>query len=289
MKITVFTPTYNRAALLPRLFDSLSAQTCLDFEWLVVDDGSVDETAQVIDSFREKAKFPIRYFQKENGGKHTAYNLALEKAAGSWFVCLDSDDKLAANAVERMCAEMDRCPDLDGLVAYKADLDGKLICSVLPADVPSLHIYELGLRYQCGGDYVFAYDTAIARKYPFPVFEGERFSPEGIMLDMLGQACRLSVVPEVLMLCEYQATGYSAQAHKLIRENPCAYAQCFMQKIDLSLRFQDRVKSAGRYHCYRFFAGKRACRYSGKHKVLSVLCVPLGGIYYLYYKLFCGF
>lgn len=289
MKITIFTPTYNRAHLLPRLYESLKKQSCFDFEWLIVDDGSGDDTETVVKVFCQNNDFPVRYYRKENGGKHTAYNLALEKAAGQWFVCLDSDDMLAMNAVEQMCLEMERFPDRDGIVAYKSDLQGKLICDEIPAEVSVLKIYELGLRYQCGGDYVFAYDTAIARRYPFPIFEGERFSPEGIMLDMLGTACRLSVVPKVLMHCEYQTGGYSDQAQKLIRENPCAYAQCFMQKIDLALQYKDRIMFAGRYHCYRIFAGKKSSKYQGKHKILCLCCTPIGWLFYMYYKLFCGF
>lgn len=289
MKITVFTPTYNRAGLLPRLYESLVAQTNYDFEWLIVDDGSVDDTRQVVEQFCQTSAFPIRYYYKENGGKHTAYNMAVEKAEGLWFVCLDSDDMLPPNAVERMCREIGRCEEINGLVAYKSDLTGKLICSELPQDVPAMKIYELGLRYQCGGDYVFAYETAMARRFPFPVFEGERFSPEGIMLDMLGMECNVAVVREVLMRCEYQEGGYSDQAYKLIRENPCAYAQCFMQKIDLSLKLKDRVMYAGRYHCYRLFAGKRSCKYNGCHKVTTMLCMPIGWLFWLYYKLLRGF
>lgn len=289
MKITIFTPTYNRAGTLPRVFHSLMAQTCLDFEWLIVDDGSTDRTEELIAVFQEKARFPIRYYWKENGGKHTAYNKALECANGEWMVCLDSDDMLAEDAVELLCSEMDRHPELNGVVAYKTDLSGRYIGDIIPENVTALRIPELGLRYHCSGEYVFAYEVGIARRFAFPVFEGERFSPEGVMLDMLGQECVVSVLPKVLMLCEYQNDGYTAQVNKLIRENPCAYTQCFMQRIDLSITLKDRIKSAGRYQCYRRFAKEKAPRYNGRHKALTACCIPVGCFFYLYYKLVRGF
>lgn len=287
MKITVFTPTYNRVDKLPRLFDSLMRQTCPDFEWLVVDDGSSDGTAELMNRLQATATFPVHYIRKENGGKHTAYNMALEYAAGEWLVCLDSDDMLTEGAVEILCAEMDK--EADGTVAYKADLDGRLLGSPLPMQVKTLHISDLGARYGCAGDYVFAYKTAIARQFPFPEFPGERFSPEGTMLDPLGQACTVSVTEQVLMRCEYQPDGYSAQAYKLIRENPCAYAQCYKQRIDLPTSFKSRAMNAARYHCYRRFGGKKVDKYNGPHRLLTAVCVPLGWMLYLYYKLLRGF
>ena len=102
MTLTLFTPTYPRSPMLPRLYESLRDQTCHDFEWLIIDDGSADDTADVVQSFTGEGTFPVRYQHKENGGKHTAYNLALELAAGRLFFCVDSDDYLAPDAVERV-------------------------------------------------------------------------------------------------------------------------------------------------------------------------------------------
>lgn len=289
MKITVFTPTYNRADKLARLFDSLMAQTCYNFEWLVVDDGSVDDTQELVLRLQKKAPFPVRYYKKENGGKHTAYNLALKHARGEWLVCLDSDDMLTECAVQALCACMDQCKDTEGVAAYKQDLQGRLLATPFPEGVAQLHISDLGAKYGCTGDYVFAYSTSVARRHPFPVYDGERFSPEGVMLDKLGQDCTVSVMPQVLMRCEYQPDGYSAQVWRLIKENPCAYTQCFMQKIDLPVSFKDRIMNAARYHCYRRFSRGKTGRYAGNHKVLVFCCIPVGWGLFLYYKLFRGF
>lgn len=285
MKITVFTPTYNRASMLPRVFHSLMAQTSYDFEWLIVDDGSTDGTGELIDEFQQEAIFPIHYYRKENGGKHTAYNKALECVQGKWIVCLDSDDMLTEDAVEQLCSAMDNHPGINGVVAYKTDLSGRYIGDIIPEDVNILHIPELGMRYHCSGDYVFAYEASIAKRFPFPIFEGEKFSPESVMLDLLGQACTILVLPKVLMLCEYQNDGYTAQIIKLIHQNPCAYTQCFMQRIDLSLTVKDRIMNAVRYQCYRLFSKGKGPRYSGRHKVLTAWCLPFGWVFYLYRKM----
>ena len=125
--LTVFTPAYNRAVTLPRLYESLLRQTCFDFEWLIIDDGSSDDTSRLIHSFTGEGKFPVRYVYKENGGKHTAHNLALEEAEGEWFLCVDSDDTLAPDAVEMVTQTPARIIGKDhvtGIVApgRKADL-----------------------------------------------------------------------------------------------------------------------------------------------------------------------
>ena len=288
MKITVFTPTYNRASKLDELFASLLAQSSMEFEWLVIDDGSTDNTQELFDSFKKCACFPVRYFYKENGGKHTAYNMALELAKGQWFMCLDSDDILTPDAIKLLTQKMTE-GKVNGIVAYKKDRKDNYIGDFFPDKLENLYIYELGIRYHCGGDYVFAYETKLARKYPFPVFPGERFSPESLMLDMLGQECKLAVLPETLMICEYQPDGYSSDGRRLIRENPQAYTLCFLQRIDLMQGIVDRIKTATRYQCYRLLTHGKGQRYQGKHRVLVDCCLPLGMLFRAYYRLFCGF
>src|SRR3954466_3782814 len=98
---TVFTPSYNRAHLLPRVYESLEKQTFRDFEWLVVDDGSKDNTAQVIKELAAKASFPVRYVAKPNGGKPTAVNRGAQEAQGRLITILDSDDWFKPEALER--------------------------------------------------------------------------------------------------------------------------------------------------------------------------------------------
>src|SRR2546423_7154708 len=109
MRFTVLTATYNRAHLLPRVYESLCAQTFRDFEWVIVDDGSTDGTRELVSSWHED--FPIRYFWKPNGGKHTAVNLGVQEAAGQFIVILDSDDRLIPDTLERLDYHWKQIPD----------------------------------------------------------------------------------------------------------------------------------------------------------------------------------
>lgn len=289
MKITVFTPTFNRVDLLRRLYNSLCAQTCKEFEWLVIDDGSTDDTGVFLADIRKQSDFQIQYFWTENGGKHHAYNEALKYASGEWFICLDSDDQLVATAVQTIVDELNDHNAYDGLVAYKEDKQGTCICDALPKGVEAIHIPELETVYNCKGDYVFVYSTELARKFPFPCFKGEKFVPEAVMLDVLGQQCLLKVLPQALMICEYQADGYTQSINTIIARNPKGYSVYFMQRIDVYPSLKQKMIAAGKYWSFRWMGGKPPVRYTGKHRLLTGLCLLLGLIFRVYYKFVRGF
>ena len=175
--ITVFTPTYNRKDTLQRLYRSLCAQTVFDFEWLIVDDGSTDGTEAAAGSF-SSARFPVRYIKKENGGKHTAYNLALQQATGTYFLCVDSDDLLVPDAMEALReAASPEC----GICAYKSAADGKSLSTEFPPEIKETTFFGLYSELHCRGEYTFLYPLQIARKAPFPVFPGEALVTESVV------------------------------------------------------------------------------------------------------------
>lgn len=285
MKLTVFTPTYNRAHLLDKLFSSLQKQTCYDFEWLIIDDGSTDETSSVVSAFQETARFPVRFYRKENGGKHTAYNAALSEANGDWLVCVDSDDQLACNAVSCIIREMEKTPDIKGTMAYKVDQKGELLGNRFPINVDSMYLYELGIKYRCTGDYLFALDTKVAKAHPFPEFLGEKFLPESVMWDGLDKSCRFSVVREGLMICEYQQDGYTQRYSSLMKQNPSGFCLYFLQRIDLQLSMKQRLIHAGKYWCFRWISKNRNLKYRGKHRAPVFLAAIPGVVFRIYYKL----
>ena len=150
--ITVFTPTYNRKDTLQRLYRSLCAQTVFDFEWLIVDDGSTDGTEAAAGSF-SSALFPVRYIKKENGGKHTAYNLALQQATGTYFLCVDSDDLLVPDAMEALReAASPEC----GVCAYKSAADGKSLSTEFPPEIKETTFFGLYSELHCRGEYTLS-------------------------------------------------------------------------------------------------------------------------------------
>lgn len=284
MMLSVFTPSYNRADSLPRLYHSLLVQTRLDFEWLIIDDGSTDQTADIVATFTGEGRFPVRYLQKENGGKHTAHNLALQEARGEWFLCVDSDDLLAPTAVADLLDAIQ--PDINGIISYKADFSGKYLCSKFPSDLKTEKFYHLSMVHGCNGEYTLVFPTSFARKFPFPVFEGERFVGESVIYDQMDTMGYMLLLPKVITLCEYQNDGLSNHYYSLMKENPCGFCLYFLQRIDLQQRFFQRLICAGKYHCFRLICGNSNLRYAGKHRFSVALAAPLGPIFRIYYKLF---
>ena len=286
--LTVFTPTYNRADVLPRLYRSLCDQTCFDFEWLIIDDGSTDHTRDVVNTFLSEAIFPIRYFRKDNGGKHTAYNLALEQAAGEWFLCVDSDDLLISEAVASLVEELSQMNEENGIIAYKEDLSGHLLSDLFPEGLKREQMHRLALVHGCHGEFSLAFSTAFARRFPFPVFEGERFVTESVVYDRMDRMGQLALLPKVITVCEYQPDGYSSNFTKLMKQNPSGFCLYFLQRIDLQTKLLPRIVHAGKYWCFRWICKRPELVYDGKHKLPVALAVIPGLLFRIYYKVFRG-
>ena len=160
--ITVFTPTYNRAKLLPRLYESLCKQTFRDFEWIIVDDGSVDDTHDVVESFMNgnddengSNNFPIRYYYQENGGKHRAINHGVREAKGELFLILDSDDSLPSDSLELITEVYSQIKDNEsfgGVCGYMAHHDGTIIGKGNEENILDTNTIDLRYRYNVKGD-----------------------------------------------------------------------------------------------------------------------------------------
>lgn len=287
IKLTIFTPVYNRAHIINRLYESLKRQHSFDFEWLIIDDGSSDNVSETVGNFKADY-FPIRFLRKENGGKHTAYNTALEVAHGEYFMCVDSDDILSDNAVIDIIDFTVGLPAKCGIVAYKTDFFGKMLCTEFPKNTGETTISELSEKFGCVGEYTYIYPTDIVKQFPFPVFEGEHFVTESVVYDRLDKICTIMPLPDVVTICEYQPDGYSASMNKIMKNNPIGYSLYFMQRIDFVNVFLKRVEYAGKYHAFRIFSPIKL-QYDGSHKFFVVLCCPVGWMFVLYYKLFRGF
>lgn len=284
--LTIFTPTYNRADKLPRLYDSLCRQSSYNFEWLIIDDGSTDNTAEIAVAFTEEKRFSVRYIRKENGGKHTAYNLALEQAQGEWFLCVDSDDYLAEDAAGKLLDKLQDVQNASGLIAYKENINGKRLSGYFPQGLEQEKMHRLSLVHGCGGEFTLVFSTAFARKFPFPVFPGERFVTECVIYDQMDFWGEMVLFPEVITICEYQADGYSQNANAVMKKNPNGYCLYFLQRIDLQVKLLPRIIHAGKYWCFRWICGNKSLKYKGKHKFLVALSIIPGAVFRIYYKLF---
>lgn len=285
--ITIFTPTYNRADKLKRVYDSLIAQTSHNFEWLIVDDGSCDNTESVVKAFKPEL-FPIRYYKKENGGKHTAYNMALRLAEGTYFLCLDSDDWLTKNAVELLYNKIASVPG-GVFAAYKKNEQGCLLSTEFPPNIERANLLELNYKYNCRGEFTYIFNLEFARKYPFPTFQDERFITESVIYDRMSVDSEVVLIPETVTLCEYQMDGLTNNLNRLMKGNPGGFCLYYMQRIDLEYNLMEKIITAGKYNCFRRLAKGNKSKYLGRHKIIVLATKLEGLVFYLYYKIARGF
>lgn len=277
--LTVFTPAYNRAHTLPRTYESLCRQDCKDFVWLVVDDGSSDNTAALVRSWQEQENgFEIRYLYKENGGMHTAHNAAYEVIDTELNVCIDSDDCLADGAVKKILDKWCSVKDLGyaGIIGLDADLDGKLIGKGFPDGLTET---TLTGYYAAGGsgDKKLVYRTDVIKQYPpYPVFDGEKYVALAYKYRLIDQDYKLAILDEVLCNVEYQADGSTGTMWKQYLKNPKGFA--FWRKVCMQYpESKKRLLVDCIHYCSSsILAGNRHFVQESPRRLLTVLCTPAG-------------
>jgi glycosyltransferase involved in cell wall biosynthesis len=212
MLLTVFTPTYNRAYSLRKLYDSLCGQTFSDFEWLVVDDGSTDDTENLVHSFIDEEKILIRYIKQENGGKHRAINRGVQEARGELFFIVDSDDYLTVDALQLLSDNFD-CVDETyvGISGRRQNGNGEYIGGILDYETLDCTYLELCFKYHIECDMAEAWRTDILRQYPFPSFDGEFFCPEALVWNRFALKYKIRYFNKGIYICEYLKDGLTAK------------------------------------------------------------------------------
>lgn len=246
--ITIMTPTYNRAYVLPRLYDSLCQQTRRDFEWLVIDDGSTDGTAELIFDYRVKSDFSINYFYKENGGKHRAINEGVVHATGDWIIIVDSDDLLTGDAVAKLYDVMNHIgSEFVGMCFRKATLSGHIIGISDTAWSKSMVMRPIMAGHILKGDLAYVFRTNVMREFPFPQFPGEKFVPELYIWNKIADIGKIVFyVDQVIYLCEYLPDGYTSNFKKNLRSNPCGFGLFYRDQVIRDTRLFGKVKACVR-------------------------------------------
>lgn len=254
MTISIITPTYNRSTLLLKCFDSLSKQTNFDFEWIIIDDGSTDNTSYVVNEFIEKKlNFPIRYYRKENGGKHTALNFAMDKINGEICCILDSDDFLTSNAVERMHTAWasyfsdDKIGVLSFLRGY--NLNEPVVGETNNQIIVSNHI-EYRINGGIGGDFFEVIRSSVFKKFPFPIFEDEKFFSEGWLWTKIGLKYQTVYINEIIYITEYQVDGLTQAGRKLRLQSPKAGMINSYTQMNNRINLIYRIKQSILYNIY---------------------------------------
>lgn len=281
IRLTVFTPAYNRAHTLPRTYESLCNQKCKDFCWLVIDDGSTDDTAQLVKGWIEKDNgFEIRYIYKENGGMHTAHNTAYENITTELNVCIDSDDCMAEDGVAKILKKWDEVKDYGyaGIIGLDADMNGKIIGKSFPKDMKETTLMGY---YAAGGagDKKLVYRTDVIKNYPpYPVFEGEKYVALAYKYRLIDQDYKLAVLPQILCNVEYQEDGSSGTMWKQYLKNPKGFA--FWRKI--CMRYPESKKRKI-VDCIHYCSSSQIAKDKGyirksPDRLLTLLCSPLGAV-----------
>lgn len=255
MLITIFTPTYNRAILLPRLYESLKKQTFDDFEWIIVDDGSTDDTEKVCNEFiNKKNSFPIRYIKQENGGKHRAVNRGVKEAKGELFFIADSDDILLPNTIEIICNQYQQIKDngiFGGICGLDCYTNGKIVGNGLGKEFIDSNSIEIRYKYKVVGDLKEVFYTHIMRKYPFPEIAGERFVPEALVWNRIARQYKLRFFNQPIYQVEYQEEGLTAQIVKIRMESPITSTIYYSEMLEQNIPLKEKIKAAINY--WRFW------------------------------------
>lgn len=284
--LCVLTPTFNRRHLLPELFASLCAQDDPNFTWMIMDDGSTDGTQTLIPDFQTKAKFEIRYYKKENGGKHTALNAAYPHIDSILTIIVDSDDQLAPNAVSTIKSVYETYRDEKDLCGFsflrKNWNGGYLSTSDIPKDGMKESFVDCRINRGIGGDMAEVWYTHCLREYPFPEFTGEKFLGEDIVWIQMAQKYQLRFFNQVIYFSDYLEDGLTSNRRKnnIASPNGCvARAEVF---LNANVNLKAKIKAGLQFYIYGRFAnlsvGKLYQRAS--HKLLFLfLCVPAHLIY----------
>lgn len=216
--ITLFTPTYNRAHLLSRLYNSILMQDVIDVEWLIVDDGSIDDTEALIENFQKESIINIRYYKKSNGGKHTAINFGLQYAKGELFFIIDSDDVLAENALKIIKTHYQSIKNNDkicGIVGLSQYIDKQeIVGDFFLKNEWEVSFADIYLKYHLKGDKSVAFKTAVLQQYPFPEKQGVRFVFEAVVWHEMSKKYNVLALNMIVQFVEYQKSGVSDSSFK---------------------------------------------------------------------------
>ena len=253
--LTIFTPSYNRAHTLPRTYASLIDQTCKDFTWLIVDDGSIDNTNELVKGWVAEGKIPIQYIYQENQGMHGAHNTAYKNIYTELNVCIDSDDYMPNDAVEKIVSfwKKEGSSKYAGIIGLDIAEGGGVIGSGFPLGLKetTLHSY-----YATGGkgDKKLVYRTDVINSYPeYPRFPGERYFSLGYKYRLIDEDYKLLVLNEPLVIVDYQAGGSSHNMWKQYWNNPKGFMFLRKEHMRLNKSLLSKYRSCIHYvsHCIR--------------------------------------
>ena len=241
-RLTIHTATYNRAYILGQAYESLKAQTSKDFEWIITDDGSTDNTEELVKEWqKEDNGFPVLYNKLQHVGIPRALNSGVSKASTEWFMMLDSDDYLLPETVEKVLSwlpEIEKLPDFCGIGFARCHPDGTFMKDQVPLIDPEIGYVDAShierKLYRLDMDMCEVHRTELYRQFPFQVWDTEKYAPEQLNFYAMALAgYKLRWRADKLYICDYLPDGQTKD-DKLVKRNPMGFAMMYNQNILLS-------------------------------------------------------
>ncbi len=289
MFLTILTPAYNRAHTLKRLHESLEKQIFKEFEWLIIDDGSTDDTEECVNKIKKNSSVLIKYIYKKNEGKHTAINVGIDKIETPLTFIVDSDDYLTEDAVSVIFETWNLYKERTDIGSYwflQSDIKGNLIGDKFPEDEFISSYTDIMINSGIKGDKRSVYLTNNRKEFPFPVYKSERFIGEGIVHKRIGNKYKCLFINKVIYLGEYLEDGLSIAGRGMRVRNPLggmAISKEFLTK-DISIKI--RIKKMVLYVTYGLFAKLKYSKIisSSGYPILATMCTPISYILYKKWK-----
>lgn len=278
MIVTVLTPTFNRGGVLDKLFQSLQKQTTNNFEWLLIDDGSTDDTKRIVEEMKQHAEFPIRYIYKENGGKHTALNVGVKQITSELTFIVDSDDALVSDAIETILQYHEKYRERKDLCGYsflRRFPDGKINGKPFEPDE------KVGTYIECRinaddtqADKAEVFYTSCLKEFPFPEYRNEKFLGEDLVWIRMALKYKMVHINRAIYVGQYLEDGLTKNRRKNNIRSPYGCMERAKEFMRPELKLKYRLKGAVQYLVYGKFAGEKQLIAKAPYKGL-VMCAAL--------------
>ncbi len=280
--LTIFTPTFNRADLLPRLYESLCNQSDKDFCWLIIDDGSKDNTLEIVKFWINENKIQIQYIYQENQGMHGAHNTAYKNIKTELNTCIDSDDFMPNNAVELILNKWNNIDKAKfaGIIGLDADLDLNLIGTNFKTESTTVENFY---NSDGTGDKKLVYRTEIINKFPeYPLFENEKYVGLGTKYLQIDKDFELATLNEILVIVDYQVTGSSNTMFSQYLKNPKGFSYNRIISMQLSSSVKRKFIESIHYISTSIILKDTKFLKKSPEKTLTLLAIPFGIVLYFY-------
>lgn len=286
--ITVFTPAYNRAYCLARVYESLLKQTNQNFIWLIVDDGSTDNTKELVAGWVNEQKLVIKYIYKANGGMHTAHNTAYKNIDTELNVCIDSDDFMPISAIQNMFENWQKVKNdeaIAGLVGLDETIDGNLIGTKFKNEFIPTTLIDFYYTQGGAGDKKLVLRNKLTKAYPsYPEYPEERLVPLDTLYVLICRDYKLMPVNQIWCTVDYQQDGSSATIINQYFKSPKGFRYAREISMKYSNVFKLKLRNAIHYNISSFIIGDKLKIIFSPVPLFTILCAPLSYVCFLYLK-----